>query len=104
VRRYIRQVNHGGTLKYNNRFYIPYEGEQMIIFADKTKLLVTETFNGKLYANYHSAFYKMIEVKTKNSPDKLTPHFDKDKKRICVPSDGRYTNFIFFNKSKENQK
>ena len=46
-----RVIDSGHHIRYQNKFYLPTEGDKEVFFARKTKALVIEAFNGDIYLN-----------------------------------------------------
>ncbi|WP_342275032.1 ISNCY family transposase [Spiroplasma endosymbiont of Cantharis lateralis] len=107
ARREERQVHKGGIIKYKTKTYLTYDGYDITTFASKTKLLITETYDNELYANYTDKFYRLVEVKTKNTPVGQVNEVKKTESKIkkpSVPSNHfRYTNYIYFSKTWKEQ-
>lgn len=93
-----RKIDNGNSIKFKNKYYQPYLGDELKCFIPKTECLVIESFNGELLVSIDDKVYELKELE-RNS--KISKEFDKNieiKKPIVkhIPSSNhpwRHTNF-----------
>ncbi|QBQ07850.1 ISNCY family transposase [Spiroplasma gladiatoris] len=104
-RRFERTVNKGSTIKYQNKYYIPHSNGEPVFYKNKTKIMVVETFDGKLYSNSYSEWMPLLEVLQNSTykevyENKNPAEINKIYKPIKTSSPWKYTNWIFYKNSK----
>ncbi|QBQ07610.1 IS1202 transposase [Spiroplasma gladiatoris] len=100
-----RTVNKGSTIKYQNKYYITHSNEEPVFYKNKTKIMVVETFDGKLYSNSYSEWMPLLEVLQNSTykevyEDKNPDEINKIYNPIKTSSPWKYTNWIFYKNSK----
>lgn len=77
-----RVIDSGHHIRYQNKFYLPTEGDKEVFFARKTKALVIEAFNGDIYLNIADKTYatRPLQEHERHS-DEFEPAQEKKKER-----------------------
>ena len=77
-----RVVDSGHHIRYQNKFYLPTEGDKEVFFSRKTRALVIEAFNGDIYLNIADKIYatKILQEHEHHS-DEFDPFQEKKKER-----------------------
>lgn len=83
-----RKIDNGNSIKYKNKYYQPYENNQLKCFRAKTECLVIKAFNGELLVTIDEKVYELRKLETHQ---KYSKEFDtireinKEKKKYIPP-------------------
>ena len=84
-----RKIDNGNSIKYNNKYYQPYENNELKCFMPKTEVLVIKAFNGELLVTIDEKVYELREL---NRNQRFSKNFDdvsqsepKEKKKYIPP-------------------
>lgn len=83
-----RKIDNGNSIKYKNKYYQPYENNQLKCFRAKTECLVIKAFNGELLVTIDEKVYELRKLETHQ---KYSEEFDtireikKEKKKYIPP-------------------
>ena len=70
-----RIIDSGNTIKYKNKYYQTYENDKLITLKPKTKCIVIEAFDGKLYLEAADKVYNLMKLKRNKE---VSQDFDLD--------------------------
>lgn len=82
-----RKIDNGNAIKYKNKYYQPYLGNQIKCFFPKTECLVIKAFNGDLLVSIDE---QVLELKELSRNERFSKEFDekievKEKKKYIPP-------------------
>lgn len=82
-----RKIDNGNAIKYKNKYYQPYLGNQIKCFFPKTECLVIKAFNGDLLVSIDE---QVLELKELSRNKRFSKEFDekievKEKKKYIPP-------------------
>lgn len=82
-----RKIDNGNAIKFKNKYYQPYLGNELKCFMPKTECLVIKTFNGELLVTIDDNVYELKEL---NRNERFSKEFDeikenKEKKKYIPP-------------------
>ena len=71
-----RKIDNGNAIKYQNKYYQPYQNNQIKCFMPKTECLVIKSFNNELLVTIDDNVYELKEL---NKNEKYSKDFDEIK-------------------------
>ena len=82
-----RKVDNGNSIKYQNKYYQPYQDNQIKCFSPKTECLIIKAFNGELLITIDE---QVLELKELSRNERFSKEFDestevKEKKKYIPP-------------------
>ena len=82
-----RKIDNGNSIKYQNKYYQPYQGDNLKCFLPKTECLVIKAYNGELLVTIDEQVYELKEL---SRNERFSKEFDeiievKEKKKY-IPS------------------
>ena len=82
-----RKIDNGNSIKYQNKYYQPYQDNQIKCFSPKTECLVIKAFNGELLVSIDE---QVLELKELSRNERFSKEFDetieeKEKKKYIPP-------------------
>ncbi|MGI6329357.1 MAG: ISNCY family transposase [Bacilli bacterium] len=81
-----RIIDRGNSIKYKNKYYLPYFNNELKCFRPKTKALVIEAFNGDLVVSIDEKIYELRELsRNKRFSKELDLPQEEIKKEKYVP-------------------
>ena len=83
-----RKIDNGNSIKYKNKYYQPFENNQLKCFKAKTECLVIKAFNGELLVTIDEKVYELRELKTHQKYSKefdVIPEIKKETKKYIPP-------------------
>ena len=83
-----RKIDNGNSIKYKNKYYQPFENNQLKCFKAKTECLVIKAFNGELLVTIDEKVYELRELKTHQKYSKefdVIPEIKKENKKYIPP-------------------
>ena len=69
-----RKIDNGNSIKYQNKYYQPYLGNELKCFSPKTQVLVIKAYNGDLLVSIDE---QILELKELNRNEKFSKDFDE---------------------------
>ena len=79
-----RKIDNGNSIKFKNKFYQPYEGDNLKCFLPKTECLVIEALNGELLVSVDGVVFNLKEL---NRNAKISENFDIEEKKPNVKTE-----------------
>ena len=89
----IRKIDNGNSIKYNNKYYQPYEDGKLKCFLPKTECLVIKAYNDDLLVTIDDSIYELREL---SRNERFSKEFDdiseqkKQKKKYIPPMSHPY--------------
>ena len=82
-----RKIDNGNSIKYQNKYYQPYQGDNLKCFLPKTECLVIKAYNGELLVTIDEQVYELKEL---SRNERFSKEFDeiievKEKKKYIPP-------------------
>ena len=82
-----RKIDNGNSIKYQNKYYQPYQDNQIKCFSPKTECLIIKAFNGELLVSIDE---QVLELKELSRNERFSKEFDetieeKEKKKYIPP-------------------
>ena len=82
-----RKIDNGNSIKYQNKYYQPYQGDNIKCFLPKTECLVIKAYNGELLVTIDEQVYELKEL---SRNERFSKEFDeiievKEKKKYIPP-------------------
>ena len=82
-----RKIDSGNSIKYQNKYYQPYQNNELKCFLPKTECLVIKAYNGDLLVSIDEKVYELKEL---NRNAKVSKEFDfveekKERKKYIPP-------------------
>ena len=82
-----RKIDNGNSIKYQNKYYQPYQGNNLKCFLPKTECLVIKAYNGQLLVTIDEQVYELKEL---SRNEIFSKEFDeiievKEKKKYIPP-------------------
>ena len=82
-----RKIDNGNSIKYQNKYYQPYQGDNLKCFLPKTECLVIKAYNGELLVTIDEKVYELKEL---SRNERFSKEFDeiievKEKKKYIPP-------------------
>ena len=81
-----RKIDNGNSIKYQNKYYQPYQGDNLKCFLPKTECLVIKAYNGELLVTIDEQVYELKEL---SRNERFSKEFDeiievKEKKKYLL--------------------
>ena len=82
-----RKIDNGNSIKYQNKYYQPYQGDNLKCFLPKTECLVIKAYNGELLVTIDEQVYELKEL---SRNERFSKEFDevvevKENKKYLPP-------------------
>ena len=82
-----RKIDNGNSIKYQNKYYQPYQSDNLKCFLPKTECLVIKAYNGELLVTIDEQVYELKEL---SRNERFSKEFDeiievKEKKKYIPP-------------------
>ena len=82
-----RKIDNGNSIKYQNKYYQPYQGDNIKCFLPKTECLIIKAYNGELLVTIEEQVYELKEL---SRNERFSKEFDeiievKEKKKYIPP-------------------
>lgn len=69
-----RKIDNGNSIKYQNKYYQPYQGDNIKCFLPKTECLVIKAYNGELLVTIEEQVYELKEL---SRNERFSKEFDE---------------------------
>ncbi len=76
-----RKIDNGNSIKYNKKYYLPYEKGNIKCFAPKTECLVIKAFDDQLYVSIEDKVFELRELERNESYSKELDFQEKPKEK-----------------------
>lgn len=89
--RTTRIIDNASSIKYDGKYYVPVDNDtgEIVSYMKKTECIVILTYNSELWCKIENNFYKLIEIKNRDTAMKKEIDNDKpiERKKFIPPKD-----------------